>query len=97
MLVSCRRNAWESAGGTFGSCRRLRWGLRGRSFGLVDDAVDGCGFFVEAFIGSRQGIGNEVCLTLDIANVRRVFGNARQLIRLSGRLRIGFFRERRNE
>ena len=50
------------------------------------DAGDVC----KLLVGTGEGVGDDVCLSLQIFNVGGKFRNAGQLISLSDGLRIGF-------
>ena len=66
-----------------------------RSVGLniLDDGVD----VFRLFWRPRESVGDDVRLPLNVSDIRRVFGNVRQLVLLLNCLWVGFFVQRRNK
>ena len=60
---------------------------------MFDDRIDGLGFVWRP----REGVGDDVRLSLDVPYIRRVLGNVRQLVLLLNCLWVGFFIQRRNK
>ena len=53
--------------------------------------------FRDFLIWAREGIGDKICLALDIADISCIFRNTTQLITLSSGVRVCDLREGRDE